>query len=160
MHNRFLCIIGATNRIMPGIKETVFWLGTAILFIGIAVSSYGLSLYALAWSNIPDPEHYSPEPEEAIFGRSLQSLGVGVFLTGAIIILLAKPRGTTVSRRLTLVIAAALPYEMVAFFIVRTRGIPLVLIFVITAMWASILLLYVALTRSKGTISANRLMQP
>jgi hypothetical protein len=146
----------ATNRIMSGLKETLFWLGTAILIIGIVVSSYGLALYVLAWSHVPDPELYSPDPEEAIFGRSLQSLGVGVFLTGTIIALFTKPRGSAVSRLLTLAIAAALPYEMVAFFMVRTRGIPLVLIFVITAMWASIWLLYVALTKTKGAISTNR----
>jgi hypothetical protein len=133
---------------MPGLKETVFWLGTAILIIGIVVSSYGLALYALAWSHVPDPEQ-SPDPEDAIYGRSLQSLGVGVFLTGTIVVLFAKPRRSAISKLLTLAISASLPYEMVAFFAVRTRGIPLLLIFVITAMWASILLLYVALTRTK-----------
>lgn len=139
----------ATNRIMQGLKETFFWLGTAILIIGIFVSSYGLALYALAWSYVPDPEH-SPDPEDAIYGRSLQSLGVGVFLTGTIIALFARQRGSVVSRLFTLAIAAVLPYEMVAFVVVRTRGIPLLLIIVITAMWASILLLYVALTRARG----------
>ena len=146
----------ATNRTMPGLKETLFWLGTALLIIGIIASSYGLALYMLGWSQFPDPEPDSPDPEEAIFGRSLQSLGVGVFLTGAIITLFTKPRGSAVSRRLTLAIAAALPYEMVAFFVVRTRGIPLLLIFVITAMWASIWLLYIALARTKGATSTNR----
>jgi hypothetical protein len=74
---------------------------------------------------------------------------VGVFLTGTIIALFTKPRRSAIARILTLAVAAALPYEMVAFFVVRTRGIPLLVIFVITAMWASILLLYVALTRTK-----------
>lgn len=134
---------------MPRLKETLFWLGTAILVIGLVVSSYGLALYVLAWSRVPDPEN-SPDPEEAIFGRSLQSLGVGVFLTGAIVTLFTKSRGSAVSRLLTLAIAAVLPYEMVGFFMVRTRGIPLVLLFVIIAMWASVWLLYVALTRSKA----------
>jgi hypothetical protein len=138
----------ATDKAMPRLKETVFWFGTIILIIGIAVSSYGLALYALAWSHVPDLEQ-SPEPEEAIYGRSLQSLGVGVFLTGTLVALLTKPRGSEVAKIFTLAVAAALPYEMVAFFVVRTRGIPLLLIFVITAMWASILLLYVASTRTK-----------
>ncbi len=136
------------NKVMPGLKETVFWIGTVILIIGIIISSYGLALYALAWSHVPDPEQ-SPEPEDAIFGRSLQSLGVGVFLTGTIIALFTKPKRTAVSKLFTLVVAAALPYQMASFFVVRTRGIPLLVIFVITAMWASILLLYVALTRTK-----------
>ena len=133
---------------MPGLKETVFWIGTAILIIGIIISSYGLATYAIAWSHVPDPEQ-SPEPEDAIYGRSLQSLGVGVFLTGTIIALFTKPRKSAIAKILTLAVAATLPYEMVAFFVVRTRGIPLLVIFVITAMWASILLLYVALTRTK-----------
>jgi hypothetical protein len=133
---------------MPGLKETVFWIGTVILIIGIIISSYGLAMNALAWSRVPDPEQ-SPEPEDAVYGRSIQSLGVGVFLTGAIMTLFTKPRRSAVARILTLAIAAALPYEMVAFFVVRTRGIPLLVIFVITAMWASILLMYVALTRTK-----------
>ena len=139
----------ATNRVMPGLKETLFWLGTAVLIVGIVVSSYGLALYVLAWSRVPDPEH-SLDPEEAVFGRSLQSLGVGVFLTGAVITLFTKSRGSAVSRLLTLAIAAVLPYEMVGFFMVRIRGIPLVLLFVIVAMWASVWLLYVALTRPKA----------
>jgi hypothetical protein len=146
----------ATNRTMPGLKETLFWLGTAILIIGIVVSSYALASYVLAWSHVPDSELSTLDPEEAIFGRGLQSLGVGVFLTGAIIALFMKPRGSAVSRHITLAIAAALSYEMVSFFVVRTRGIPLLLIFVITAMWASILLLYVALTKTKSTFSATR----
>lgn len=141
----------ATNRVMPGLKEAFFWLGTAVLIIGIAVSSYGLALYALAWSHVPDPEQ-NPNPEDVIYARGMQSLGVGVFLTGTIVALFTKQRGSAVAKILTLVIAAALPYEMVAFFAVRTPGIPLLLIVVITAMWASILLLYVALTKSKGTI--------
>jgi hypothetical protein len=138
----------ATNRTMPGLKETVFWIGTAILILGIIISSYGLAIYAVAWSHVPDPEQ-SPEPEDAIYGRSLQSLGVGVFLTGTIVALFTKPRRSATARILTLAVAAALPYEMVAFFVVRTRGIPLLVIFVITAMWASIILLYVAFTRTK-----------
>jgi len=138
----------ATDRVMPGLKETVFWIGTAILIIGIIISSYGLAVYALAWSHVPDQEQ-SPEPEEAIYGRSLQSLGVGVFLAGTIVAWFTKLRGTAVSKFLILAVAAALPYEMAAFFVVRTRGIPLLVIFVITAMWASILLLYVALTRTR-----------
>jgi hypothetical protein len=133
---------------MPRLKETVFWVGTAILIIGIIISSYGLALSALAWSHVPDPEQ-SPEPEDAIYGRILQSLGVGVFLTGTIIALFTKPRRSAIAKILTLAVAATLPYEMVAFFVVRIRGIPLLVIFVITAMWASILLLYVALTRTK-----------
>ena len=137
---------------MPGLKETVFWVGAAILIIGIVVSSYGLALYALAWSHVPDPEQ-SPEPADAIYGRSLQSLGVGVFLTGTVIALFTKPRRSAVSRILTLAVAATLPYEMVSFFVVRTRGIPLLVIFVITAMWASIILLYVALTRTKNDVT-------
>jgi len=143
---------------MPGLKETLFWFGTAILIVGIVVSSYGLALYVLAWSHVPDPEH-SSDPEEAVFGRSLQSLGVGVFLTGAVITLFTKPRGTAVSRLLTLAIAAVLPYEMVAFFMVRTRGIPLVVLVVIIVMWASVWLLYIALTkpwaRSPQIVSAT-----
>jgi hypothetical protein len=135
---------------MSGLKETVFWFGTAILMIGIIVSSYGLAAYALAWSHVPDQEQ-SPEPEEAIYGRSLQSLGVGIFLAGTIVAWFTKRRGSAVSKFLILAVAAALPYEMVAFFVVRTPGIPLLVIFVITAMWASILLLYVALTRTKET---------
>jgi hypothetical protein len=146
----------ATSRIMPGPKETLFWLGTAILIIGIVVSSCGLALYASAWSHVPDPEPSTPDSEEVIFSRSLQSLGVGVFLIGTIIALVTKPRGSAVSRHLTLAIAAVLPYEMVSFLIVRTRGIPLLLIFFITVMWASIWLLYVALTRTKTVFSANR----
>jgi len=146
----------ATSRIMPGLKETLFWLGTAILILGIVVSSYGLALYAFAWSHVPNPEPYTPDSEEVIFSRSLQSLGVGVFLIGTIIALVTKPRGSAVSRHLTLAIAAVLPYEMVSFLIVRTRGIPLLLIFFITVMWASIWLLYVALTRTKTVFSANR----
>ena len=138
----------ATNKVMPGLKETIFWVATAILIIGIVVSSYGLALNAIAWSHVPDPEQ-SLEPGDAIYGRSLQSLGVGVFLTGTIIALFTKPRRSAIARILTLAVAATLPYEMVAFFVVRTRGIPLLVIFVITAMWASILLLYVALTRSR-----------
>jgi hypothetical protein len=130
---------------MPGLKETVFWLGTAILIVGIAVSSYGLAVYVVAWSGVPDLEQ-SLEPEGAISGRSLQSLGVGVFLMGAVLTLFTKSRGSAVSRLVTLFIAAALPFEMVAFFFVRTR-IPLVVMFVIIAMWASIWLLYIALTK-------------
>ena len=57
MRNRFFMYHKATNRIMPDMKETLFWLGTAILIIGIVVSSYGLALYVLAWSHVPDPEH-------------------------------------------------------------------------------------------------------
>jgi hypothetical protein len=81
----------ATNKVMPRLKETVFWLGTAILVAGIIISSYGLALYALAWSRIPDLEQ-SPEPEDAVYGRSMQSLGVGVFLTGTIVALFTKLR--------------------------------------------------------------------
>lgn len=146
----------ATSRIMPGLRETIFWLGTAILIVGIIVSSYGLALYALAWSHVSDPEPNTPDSEEVIFSRSMQSLGVGAFLMGTIIALFTKPRGSTVSRHLTLAIAAVLPYEMVSFLVVRTRGIPLPLIFFITVMWATILLLYVALTRTKTVFSANR----
>jgi hypothetical protein len=146
----------ATSRIMPGLKETLFWLGTAILILGIVVSSYGLALYAFAWSHVPDPEPNTPDSEEVIFSRSLQSLGVGVFLIGTIIALFTKPRGSAVSRHLTLAIALVLPYEMVSFLVVRTRGIPLLLIFFITVMWATIWLLYVALTRTKSVFSANR----
>jgi len=138
----------ATNKVMLGLKETIFWVATAILIIGIVVSSYGLALNAIAWSHVPDQEQ-SPEPEVAIYGRSLQSLGVGVFLAGTIVAWFTKLRGSASSKFLILAVAAALPYEMVAFFVVRTRGIPLLVIFVITAMWASILLLYVALTRSR-----------
>lgn len=139
---------------MPGLRETLFWLGTAILIVGIVVSSHGLALYMLAWSRVPDPEN-SLDPEEAILGRSLQSLGVGVFLTGAIMALFTKQRGLAVSRLLTLAIAAVLPYEMVGFFLVRMHGIPSVLIFIIIAMWASIWLLYVALTRTRDEASTN-----
>jgi hypothetical protein len=133
---------------MPGLKETVFWIGTVILIIGIIISSYGLALYALAWSHVPDLEQ-SPEPEDATYGRSIQSLGVGVFLTGTIVALFTRPRRSAAAKFLTLAVGAALPYEMVAFFVVRTRGVPLLVVFVVTAMWASILLLYVALTRTK-----------
>jgi len=145
-----------TSRIMPGLKETLFWLGTTILILGIVVSSYGLALYALALSHVPAPEPNTPDSEEVIFSRSLQSLGVGVFLIGTIIALLTKPRGSAVSRHLTLAIAAVLPYEMVSFFVVRTRGIPLFMIFFIMVMWASVWLLFVALTRTKTAFSANR----
>lgn len=155
MYKRFFMYHMATNTVMPGLKETLFWLGAAVLIVGIVVSSYGLALYALAWSNVPNPES-SPDPEEAIFGRSLQSLGVGVFLTGAIITLFTRSKGSAVSRIFILAIATVLPYEMVTFFWVRTRGIPLILLFVIIAMWASIWILYVALTRTKGEISTNR----
>ena len=133
---------------MPGLKETVFWFGTVVFIIGIIISSYGLALYAIAWSQVPDLGQ-SPEPGDAIYGRSLQSIGVGVFLAGTIVALFTKPRRSSIARILTLAVAAALPYEMVSFFVVRTRGIPLLVIFVITAMWASIILLYVALTRTK-----------
>ncbi len=133
---------------MPGLKETVFWFGTVVFIIGIIISSYGLALYAIAWSQVPDLGQ-SPEPGDAIYGRSLQSIGVGVFLAGTIVALFMKPRRSAIARILTLAVAAALPYEMVSFFVVRTRGIPLLVIFVITAMWASIILLYVALTRTK-----------
>ena len=155
MYNRFFMYYKATNRVMPRLKEMLFWLGTAILIGGIVVSSYGLAVYMLAVSRVPDLE-FSPDPEEAIFGRSLQSLGVGVFLTGAIMTLFTRSRGSAVSRLLTLAIAAVLPFEMVGFFMVRTRGIPLVVIFVIVAMWGSVWLLYIALAKPWARSPGNR----
>lgn len=147
-----------TNRVMPGLKEILFWLGTAVLIVGIMVSTYGLAVYVLAWSNVPNPES-SPDPEGAVFGRSLQSLGVGVFLIGAVVTLFTKTKGSSASRLLTLAVAAVLPYVMVTFFWVRTRGIPSILLVVIIAMWASVWLLYVALTkawaRSQRAVNAD-----